>query len=57
MYDNSVGYPKNKRGFPWLFYVKIDSKKMIIVLLKVIIEYFNYPFGFGFKGQGFYLVF
>ena len=57
MYDSPVGYPKGKRGILWLIWVRIDGKKMIVILLEVIIEDFNYPFGFGFKGLSFYLVF
>ena len=57
MYDSPVGYPKGKRVFPWLVRVRIKSKKMIVVLLKVIMENFDDSFGSGFKVQGFYLVF
>ena len=57
MYDRPVGYPKGKGGFPWLVQVRVNSKKVIMVFLKVIMEDFNDFFGFGFKGQGLYLVF
>ena len=36
MYDNLVGYPKGKRSFPQLVCVRINGKKMVVVLLKVI---------------------
>ena len=57
MYDHPIGYPKGKRGFPWLVQVRVNSKKVIMVFLEVIMEDFNDFFGFGFKGQGLYLVF
>ena len=57
MYDCLVGYSEGKRGSPWLFQVRINSKKMMVVLLKVIMEDFDDFFRSGFKGQGLYLVF
>ena len=49
MYDSPVGYPNGKRGFLWLIWVGIDGKKMIVILLEVIIEDFDYPFGLASK--------
>ena len=57
MYDSPVGYPKGKKDFLWLIWVRIDGKKMIVILLEVIIEDFDYPFGSRFKCLSFYLVF
>ena len=57
MYNCPVAYPKGKRGFPWLVWARINGKKMIVILLKVIMEDFDDFLGFGFKGQGLYLVF
>ena len=57
MYDRPVGYPKSKRGLSWLVYVRINGKKVALVLFKVIMEDSNDFFGSGFKGQGLYLVF
>ena len=50
MYDSPVGYPKSKRGFSWLVWVRIESKEMIVVLRKVIMEDFDDSFESGFKG-------
>ena len=41
MYDSLVGYPKGKTGSPWLVQVRINSKKVIVVFLKVIMEDFD----------------
>ena len=41
MYDNPVGYSKGKRGSPWLVRVRINRKKIIMVLLKVIMKDFD----------------
>ena len=57
MYDRPIGYPKSKRGFPWLAPIRINGKEVALVLFKVIMEDSSDSFGFGFKGQGFYLVF
>ena len=57
MCNRPIGYPKCKRGFPWLVYVRENSKEVALVLFKVIMEDFNNSFGFGFKGQGLDLVF
>ena len=57
MYDCPISYPKGKGGFPWLVKVRANSKTVIVVFLKVIMEDFDEFFGSGFKGQGFYLVF
>ena len=57
MYDCPVGYPKSKRGFPWLVHVRINGKKVALVLFMVIMKDSNDLFGSGFKGQGLYLVF
>jgi len=57
MYDYPISYPKGKGGFPWLVKVRENSKKVIVLFLKVIMEDFDEFFGSGFKGQGFYLVF
>ena len=46
-----------KRGFPWLVYIRENSKEVALVLFKVIMEGFNNSFGSGFKGQGLDLVF
>ena len=55
--QHSIGYPKGKRGFPWLVYIKENSKEVALVLFKVIIEGSNDSFGSGFKCQGLDLVF
>ena len=57
MCNSPIGYPKYKWGFPWLIYIKENSKEMALVLFKVIMEGFNNSFGSGFKGQGLDLVF
>ena len=44
-------------GFPWLVYIRKNSKEVALVLSKVIMEDSNYSFGSGFKGQGLDLVF
>ena len=41
MYGHPIGYPKGKRGFPWLVQVRLNSKKVIMVFLEVIMEEFN----------------
>ena len=41
MYDGLVGYLEGKRSSPWLVQVKINSKKVIVVFLKVIMEDFD----------------
>ena len=50
MYDGPLGYPKGKRGFPWLVYIRKNSKKKSLVVFKIIMEDFNDSFGSGFKG-------
>ena len=57
MCNSPIGYPKCKTGFPWLIYIRENSKEVALVLFKVIIEGFNNSFGSGFKGQGLDLVF
>ena len=57
MCNSPIGYPKCKRSFPWLIYIRENSKEMALVLFKVIMEGFNNSFGFSFKGQGLDLVF
>ena len=57
MENNSIRYPKSKRCFPWLVRVRINSKKMVVMLFKVIMKDSNNSFGSGFKGQVFYLIF
>ena len=57
MCNRPIGYPKCKRDFPWLVYVRENSKEVTLVLFKVIMEDFNNSFGSGFKGQGLDLVF
>ena len=57
MCNSPIGYPKCKRGFPWLVYIRENSKEVTLVLFKVIMENFNNSFGSGFKGQGLDLVF
>ena len=57
MYERPVGYPKGKRGFSWLVYVRINGKEVVVVFFKIIKEDSNNFFGFGFKGQDLYLVF
>ena len=39
-----IGYPKCKRGFPWLVYIRENSKEVALVLFKVIMEGFNNSF-------------
>ena len=41
MYDRPVGYPKGKGGFPWLVQVRVNSKKVIVVFFKIIMEDFD----------------
>ena len=36
MCNRPIGYPKCKRGFPWLVYIRENSKEMALVLFKVI---------------------
>ena len=57
MCNRPIGYPKRKRGFPWLVYIRENGKEMELVLFEVIMEDSNDSFGSGFKGQGIYLVF
>ena len=57
MCNRPIGYPKGKRGFPWLVYIRENSKEVALVPFKVIMEDFNNSFGSGFKGQGLDLVF
>ena len=57
MCHGPIGYPKGKMGFPWLVYIKENSKEVALMLFKVIMESFNNSFGSGFKGQGLDLVF
>ena len=57
MENSTIRYPKDKRCFPWLVRVRIDGKKMVVMLFKVITEDSNDSFGSGFKGQVFYVVF
>ena len=57
MENSPIGYAEGKRCFPWLVRVKIDGKKMVVMLFKVIMEDSDDSFGSGFKSQGFYLVF
>ena len=57
MCNSPIGYLKCKRGFPWLVYIRENSKEVALVLFKVIMEGFNNSFSYDFKGQGFDLVF
>ena len=57
MCNSPIGYPKCKRGFPWLINIRENNKEMALVLFEVIMEGFNNSFGSGFKGQGLDLVF
>ena len=57
MRNSPIGYPKCKRGFPWLVYIGENSKEVALVLFKEIMENFNNSFGSGFKDQGLDLVF
>ena len=57
MCNRPIGYPKSKKGFPWLVYIRENGKEMALVLYEVIMEDSNDSFGSGFKSQGFYLVF
>ena len=50
MENNPIGYPEDKRCFPWLVRVRIDGKKMVVMLFMVIMENSNDSFGSGFKG-------
>ena len=50
MENNPIGYPKGKRYFPWLVRIRIDGKKMVVMLFMVIMENSNDSFGSGFKG-------
>ena len=47
MYDHLVGCPKGKGCFPRLVKVRVNSKKVIVVFLMVIMEDFDDFFGFG----------
>ena len=57
MENSPIRYPKGKRCFPWLVKVRIDGKKMVVMLFKVIMEDSNDSFGSGFEGQVFCVVF
>ena len=57
MENSPIRYSKGERYFPWLAKVKIDGKRMVVMLFKVIMENFDDSFGFSFKGQVFYVVF
>ena len=57
MCNSPIGYLKCKRGFPWLVYIRENSKEVALVLFKVIMGGFNNSFSYDFKGQGFDLVF
>ena len=57
MYDSPLGFPKGKRGFPWLVYIWKNSKKKSLVVFKVIMEDSDDSFGSGFKVKSIYLVF
>ena len=57
MYDNPLGYPKGKRGFPWLVYIRKNSKKESLVVFKVIMEDSNDFFGSEDSNGELYLVF
>ena len=57
MKNSLIRYPKSKRCFPWLVRVRMNGKKMVVMLFKVIMEDSDNSFGSGFKGQVFYLVF
>ena len=36
MCNRQISYPKVKKGFPWLVYIKENSKEMALVLSEVI---------------------
>ena len=38
MQYSPIGYPKGKKGFSWLVWVRIKGKKMVVVLFKVIMR-------------------
>ena len=57
MCNSPIGYPKCKRGLPWLVYIRENSKEVALVFFKEIMENFNNSFGSDFKGQGLDLVF
>ena len=50
MYDSPLGYPKGKRGFPWLVNIRKDSKEESSVVFEIIMEDSNDSFRLGFKG-------
>ena len=50
MENSPIGYPEGKSCFPWLIRVRINGKKMVVMLFKVTMENFDDSFGFGFKG-------
>ena len=50
MENSTIRYPKDKRCFPWLVRVRIDGKKMVVMLFKVIMEDSDDSFGSGFTG-------
>ena len=53
MENSPIRYSKGKRCFPWLARVKIDGKRMVLMLFKVIMENSYDSFGSGFKVQVF----
>ena len=57
MENSPIRYPKGKRCFPWLVRVRVNGKKMVVMLFKVIMEDSDNSFGSGFKDQVFYVVF
>ena len=48
MCNSPLGYPKGKRGFPWLVYIRKDSKEESLVVFEIIMKDSNDSFGFGF---------
>ena len=50
MYDSPLGYPKGKRGFPWLVYIRKDRKEESLVVFEIIMEDSNDSFRSGIKG-------
>ena len=50
MENSPIGYPEGKSCFPWLIRVRIDGKKMVVMLFKVTMEDSDDSFGSGFKG-------
>ena len=45
MCNSLIGYPECKMGFPWLVYIRENSKEVALVLFKEIMENFNNSFG------------